>query len=179
MAQMDITSTRHHGALRIGSAFWKAEPSEQRYVLAHERVHLHLRRLRTIVEGTEAALGANAFSMLSHSFNIAEEYATDALHVGDRQPVQAPQVKIILVIALVVVLSIIGMHGAPAQPTVLSRPTWTGATSARGHAPGSTSPTPTIGCVTGERRPCERHGRRELLPALPASIVRHKLNGRR
>lgn len=79
MAQMDITSTRHHGALRIGSAFWKAEPSEQRYVLAHELVHLHLRRLGTIVEGTEAALGANAFSMLSHSFNIAEEYATDAL----------------------------------------------------------------------------------------------------
>ncbi len=78
-AMMDFTPAQYDAALRIGETFWDCEPSEQRYLICHELVHVHLRQSNDAMESTADALGVAAYSLLTKAYNNATEFATDAL----------------------------------------------------------------------------------------------------
>lgn len=78
-AEIEFTPARHDAAMRIGPTFWAATAEEQRYLTAHELVHVHLRRVNDVMESVEDVLGPAAYSILLKAYNNANEFATDAL----------------------------------------------------------------------------------------------------
>lgn len=78
-AVVDFTTGQHDAAVRFGRAFWSATRQNQRYVIIHELVHIHLRHLDTLTEVACEALDPAATAMMLAAHNIGIEYATDSI----------------------------------------------------------------------------------------------------
>jgi hypothetical protein len=79
-ATIACTYGRKIASICVSQHWMTTAPEEQRHVIIHELVHVHLDSNLTLVEGSlPSQLGASAFSVFREAYRQHNEHATDAI----------------------------------------------------------------------------------------------------
>lgn len=80
IASVSCTYGRKIASLRLGKDFLNSPPEEQRHVLVHELIHVHMWGVLALVRTTlPKMLGESAYDVLLTALTQQDEHATDAL----------------------------------------------------------------------------------------------------
>ena len=88
-ADIEVSANLWVATIRLSNDFFKLKPREQRRVLAHELMHVHLHAIDRMVAHLDGILGAEAFTLFDSQFDTESERVCEALSfiVAERLPV--------------------------------------------------------------------------------------------
>jgi len=78
-ADVMVYRARWIAELRVADRFFSESHAEQRELIVHELLHVHLDRMDTAYNCVEELIGTPAFTVLSSAYRTAEELSIDAL----------------------------------------------------------------------------------------------------
>lgn len=80
IASVSTVYGRKLAEVTIHPNFFHTDPEEQRHVILHEFLHIHLRQTRELIRSSlPAAIGQFAFDQFFEGYTLLDEHATDAL----------------------------------------------------------------------------------------------------
>jgi len=87
-ADIDVSENLWVATIRLSNDFFKLKPREQRRVLAHEMLHIHLHAIDRMVAHLDGILGREAFTLFDSQFDTEGERVCEALSfiVAERLP---------------------------------------------------------------------------------------------
>jgi hypothetical protein len=90
-ADIDVSQNLWVATIRLSNDFFKLKPREQRRVLAHEMLHIHLHAIDRMVAHLDGILGGEAFTLFDSQFDTESERVCEALSfiVAERLPLPA------------------------------------------------------------------------------------------
>ena len=90
-ADIDVSENLWVATIRLSNDFFKLKPREQRRVLAHEMLHIHLNVIDRMVAHLDGILGGEAFTLFDSQFDTESERLCEALSfiVAERLPLPA------------------------------------------------------------------------------------------
>ena len=78
-ADIQVHPEAPEATIRVAHGFWALTPDEQRRVIVHELLHIHMAAMVNLKDDLEKTLGTTAFDIFDAAFERAHERTTDKL----------------------------------------------------------------------------------------------------